>query len=315
MAFRILNNYEADVGLTNLNINKTKLSKLEQQLETGLRIVRAADDASDLFIADYLKHTYVGLERGVKNAQYGLAAARTVDDALGRIYDILVKIKDKIVEAANARTDDERIQAQQQINEYVRNIAQIIKQTEYDGRKLLHGDSYEVHFGSHKDQFLVINGNSQVGSGLAISAIAGATASAKANIGFNQTYIKGFDFLANSSGSYQLNLGVSVITIQVAVKSSELSTIEESLQEVEDMMSAIDKIRGYYAGIENKLQNIIENNQVMIDNLKEGESVVRNVDYASAFAEFQKMRVVTQANVAALAQANQIPQLVLQLMR
>ncbi|HIC09307.1 MAG TPA: flagellin, partial [Aquificales bacterium] len=77
----------------------------------------------------------------------------------------------------------------------------------------------------------------------------------------------------------------------------------------------IDQIRGYYAGIENKLQNIIENNQVMTDNLKEGENLVRNVDYASAMAEFQKLQVITQANVAALAQANQIPQLVMQLLR
>ncbi|HIP86291.1 MAG TPA: flagellin, partial [Aquifex sp.] len=84
---------------------------------------------------------------------------------------------------------------------------------------------------------------------------------------------------------------------------------------IEKLMTAIDKIRGYYAGIENKLQNIIENNQVMIDNLKEGESLVRNIDYASAMTEFQKLQVVTQANVAALAQANQIPQLVLQLLR
>jgi len=80
-------------------------------------------------------------------------------------------------------------------------------------------------------------------------------------------------------------------------------------------MTSVDLWRGYWAGIENKLQNIIENNHVMIDNLKEGESVVRNVDYASAFAEFQKMRVVMQANIATLAQANQIPQLVQQLMR
>ena len=103
MAFRILNNYEADLGLTYLSFNKRKLSQVEQQLSTGLRIVRAADDATDMFVADYMKHTYVGIQRGTLNAQYGLAAARIVDDALGKIYDLLVKIKDKVVEAANAK--------------------------------------------------------------------------------------------------------------------------------------------------------------------------------------------------------------------
>ena len=331
MAFRILNNYEADVGSTNLYINRTKMSKLEQQLSTGLRIVRAADDATDLFIADYLKHTYVGLQRGTQNAQYGLAAARIVDDALGRIYDILVKIKDKIVEAANAHTDEERYQAQQQINEYVRNIAQIVKQTEYDGRYLLNGDSFEVHFGSHKDQYLVINGNASGAKGLAIVASASSQVSKGASLdlvrnGSHTDTIYGMDVLgANitnsqlSKAAYELKLLPSsvtgALTIKVAVSSNQLSIIEQSLDNVEKFMTAIDRLRGYYAGIENKLQNIIENNQVMIDNMKEGESLVRNVDYASAMAEFQKMRVVTQANVAALAQANQIPQLVMQLLR
>ena len=313
MAFRIRNNYDADLALTNLNFNKAKLSKIEQELSTGLRIVRAADDATDLFIADNLKQTYVGLERGTQNAQYGLAATRVVDDALGRIYDILVKIKDKIVEAANAHTEEERKQAQQQINEYVRNIAQIVNQTEFDGYKLLAGDSYAVHFGSHMNDFLIVNGNSQGGSSLAISAKAGSIASYKANISFNQKTLIGFDYLAG--GKYQLDLSISAVTIQVAVKNSQLSTVEESLNEVEQLMTNIDQIRGYYAGIENKLQNIIENNQIMTDNLKEGESLVRNVDYASAYAEFQKLQVITQANVPALARANQIPQLVLQLLR
>ncbi|HIP98422.1 MAG TPA: hypothetical protein EYH37_03560, partial [Aquifex aeolicus] len=251
MAFRILNNYEADVGLTNLYRNRTKLSKLEQQLSTGLRIVRAADDATDLFIADYLKQTHVGLQRGTQNAQYGLAAARIVDDALGKIYDILVKIKDKIVEAANAHTKDERIQAQQQINEYVRNIAQIVKQTEFDGRRLLAGDFYEVHFGSHKDQYLVINGDDAFGNALTISAKAASNASGAAVLGFNLTAIYGFDVLGG--GKYQLNITDN--TSFSIVVTSNYANIQSSLANIEKLMTAIDKIRGYYAGIENKLQN------------------------------------------------------------
>jgi flagellin len=310
MAFRILNNYEADLGLTYLSFNKRKLSQVEQQLSTGLRIVRAADDATDMFVADNMKHTYVGIQRGTLNAQYGLSAARIVDDALGKIYDLLVKIKDKIVEAANAHTDDERVQAQQQINEYVRNIAQILNQTEFDGKKILRGKAFEVQYGSHKDQYLIFNG-SVVGSAgaLVFSAKAGATASKTATLGFNNSQVTGYDTV---SSKYSVDLGVKVISIQVT---SKYSTLQKSLSQIELFMQGVDKLRGYFAGVENKLQNIIENNQILVDNMKEAESKVRNVDYASAFAEFQRLNVVTQANVAAIAQANQIPQLVLQLMR
>jgi len=321
MAFRIRNNYEADVVLTNLYANRTKLSKLEQQLATGLRIVGAADDATDLFIADTLKQTHVGLQRGTQNAQYGLAAARVVDDALGRIYDILVKIKDKAVEAANAHTKAEREQAQQQIDEYLRNIAQIVKTTEFDGFKLLTPDTegknsnYIVHFCSHQDGFLVINGDSQGQNGVAITVdVDNHKVIFNTNTGGTITgavSAAGYDNLAD--GKYTVQLATqATFTLKV---DSAASNARAAIDTVEKLMAAVDKLRGYYAGIENKLQNIIENNQVLIDNLKEGESVVRNIDYASAMAEFNKMRVITQANVAALAQANQIPQLVMQLLR
>jgi len=318
MAFRIRNNYEADVGLTYLNYNRTKLSKLEQQLATGLRIVRAADDASDLFIADYLKHTHVGLQRGTLNAQYGLAAARIADDALGKIYDILVKIKDKIVEAANARDAEERYQIQSQINEYVRNIAQIVGQTEFDGRKLLNGDHFIVHFGSHTGQYLVMNGSVASAAGLAINVQAGSTGTAKAVLGFNKTTLYGLDNLGGGAYAISLGAGVSALTINVYVTSTDSGyndLIQTAINRVEAYMTAIDRVRGYYGNIENKLQNIIENNQMLIDNMKEAESQVRNVDYASAMAEFTKMQTIMQANIAALAQANQIPQLVQQLLR
>jgi len=317
MAFRILNNYEADVGLTNLRRNRTKLSKVEQQLSTGLRIVRASDDATDLFIADYLKQTYVGLERGTQNAQYGLAYARLADDAIGKIYDLLVKIKDKIVEAANAHSEDERIQAQQQINEYVRNIAQIVEQTEFDGFKPLKGDTYVVHYGSHKNQLIVINGTGigdTKGSGLV--AKAGSTASGAANLYFA---IKDTSIIADKTGGYEGITGqVYVVQFDVVTLTIDVTTqskAEESLGQLEGFMESVNLWRGFWAGIENKLQNIIENNRVMVDNLKEGESLVRNVDYASAYSEFLKLQVITRANVSALAQANQINQLVLQLLR
>jgi len=325
MAFRIRNNYEADVALTNLYANRTKLSKLEQQLSTGLRIVRAADDATDLFIADNLKQTYVGLQRGTQNAQYGLAAARVVDDALGKIYDILVKIKDKAVEAANAHTKEERVQAQQQINEYVRNIAQIVKTTEFDGFHLLDGDNYIVHFGSHKEGYLIINGtdsNSTGGIKLQVKAsnkgCGVATISIKEAKGDNDSEtVQGYDNLGDTTGT-NTTYTVKLATTGGATWAFDVTNAEKArntISAVENLMVAIDRLRGYYAGIENKLQNIIENNQMLTDNLKEGESVVRNIDYASAMAEFNKLRVITQANIAALAQANQIPQLVMQLLR
>jgi flagellin len=324
MAFRIRNNYEADVGLTYLNYNRTQISKLQQQLATGLRIVRAADDTADLFIADNLKQTYVGLQRGTLNAQYGLAFTRIADDSIGKIYDIFVKIKDKIVEAANSRTEEEREQIQAQINEYARNIAQIVYQTEFDGFRPLNGDPFIVQYGSHKNQYLVINGNKGTdgklyinkGDGVALSVSAGKDETSPSNFRF---VVPNLGMVADKDGEYEaitdsdfvIQLQQATLTIDV----TDLQKIQKSLEETEKFMVSLDKWRGFYGNIENKLQNIIENNQMLVDNMKEAESKVRNVDYASAMAEFNKMRIIMQANISAIVQANQIPQLVQELLR
>jgi flagellin len=119
------------------------------------------------------------------------------------------------------------------------------------------------------------------------------------------------EYEAITDSDFVIQLQQATLTIDVL----DLSSIQKSLEETEKFMVSLDKWRGFYGNIENKLQNTIENNQMLVDNMKEAESQVRNVDYASAMAEFTKMQTIMQANIAAIAQANQIPALVQQLLR
>jgi len=77
----------------------------------------------------------------------------------------------------------------------------------------------------------------------------------------------------------------------------------------------VDKIRAQIGATMNNLQSIFDSQKVAYDNTKEAESVIRNTDYAKEMAEFTTYQIRMQATIAMLAQANTLPQLVLQLLR
>jgi flagellin-like hook-associated protein FlgL len=142
------------------------------QLATGLRIFRAADDASDLMISDWAKQVYSSLNPAIRNIRNGIKLLRTTDDALSNIYNIALKIKELIIEASGKSESERRI-IQSQINELVRTIRAIIEETDFDGFNLLKGDPYVVHYGPHKNHFLIFNGDETFRGGIQLLANAG----------------------------------------------------------------------------------------------------------------------------------------------
>ena len=310
MAFRVLNDPAINFDLTALTNNKNKLNQIQEQLSTGLRLVRAANGESDMFIADQYQQTYVGLDRGIKNAQDGLTIARLADDTLGKVKDILMKIKDLTVQAANGNlTNDEKKAIQQEINNYVRDIANLIRNTKspVDNTTNVFGPYY-VHHGSHIYEYVYMNSNTNKIFSIRVSNV--STDSSPATITFTASFIQGKDATLNETNyTFEVDFTATQYTIDV------VNYAESAIATVESLIANIDRLRNYYAGFENRLQNIIENNQNMSNAFKEAESEYRNLDYASAMAKFTKLQTVMQANVAAIAQGRQISQLVLQLLR
>lgn len=104
---------------------------------------------------------------------------------------------------------------------------------------------------------------------------------------------------------------LSIDTISV----SSNSEAETSMSAVMDAMKTVDSVRSNIGAIMNNLQAIFDAQKVAYDNTKEAESVIRNTDYAAEMSNFVSYQIRMQATVAMLAQANTLPQLVLQLMR
>jgi len=285
MALRINYNYQADFTHFNLKQTEQAMNKALERLATGYRINRAADDAAGLYIADQLKTYAVSLEQATRNSQDGISIAQIAQSALSNVYNILNDIKSKAIEAANDSQDDSTRQIiQQDINKLVDVISKIFKDTEFNGKTIFTGatNTFTIHYGGRTNQNLTM-------------AIWTATAAANADTAAPST----------------ITIAASVFTIDVTSQTKA----EASIKSIDDLIKKVDQLNAKIGSYQIEFEKIITNNESQRINVKEAESRIRNVDFAREMSEFTRNQILMQSGTAMLAQANQLPQLVLQLLR
>lgn len=140
MALRINTNVAALNAHRNMIDTDNKLSSSLERLSTGLRINKAADDASGMTVADSLKAQYLGIGQAIKNANDGISIVQTADGALQESINIINTIKTKAIQAASdGQTSVTRTAIQNDINKLMEELSTIAKTTSYNGQKLLSG--------------------------------------------------------------------------------------------------------------------------------------------------------------------------------
>ena len=138
MSLRINTNVAALNAHKNLVANDNALSASLERLSSGLRINKAADDASGMSIADSLKSQALGLGQAVKNANDGISMVQTADGALQESINIVNSIKTKAIQAAqDGQTTDSRKAIQSDITKLLQELDDIAKTTSFNGQKLL----------------------------------------------------------------------------------------------------------------------------------------------------------------------------------
>ncbi len=297
-ALRINYNYQADFTLNNLRKTEYNVNKSLERLASGYRINRAADDAAGLYIADQLKTYAISLEQGTRNAQDGISVAQIAQGSLTEVYNILNDIKAKTIQASNTLDSNARAQLQQDINKLVDAIGKIFTDTEFNGIKIFGSgtvknstgsvsgvgkSSFVIHYGGRTNQELVMS----IGFAGADAGSAGTVASAVA-IGTGTGYV-----------------------IDVTAQSSANASVET----VDNLIKAVDDLNARVGSYQIELEKIVSNNETQRINTLEAESRIRNVDMAAEMSKFTKYQILMQSGTAMLAQANQLPQMVLQLLR
>ncbi len=284
-ALRINYNYQADFTHANLQKTEYNLNKSLERLATGHRINRAADDAAGLYIADQLKTYATSLEQGTRNAQDGVSIAQIAQGSLAEVYNILNDIKSKAIQASNTTDSYARGQIQQDINKLVDSISKIFKDTEFNGLNIFSSGTtttFTIHYGGRTDQELTIEV---------------AAAGASAGTSTNQASI--------------VTIGNTAYSIDVTSQTAANATVST----VDALIKAVDDMAAKFGSYQIELEKIISNNETQRINTQEAESRIRNVDMAKEMSNFTRNQILMQSGTAMLAQANQVPQMVLQLLR
>ncbi|AIX09163.1 flagellin Hag [Bacillus subtilis] len=278
---RINHNIAALNTLNRLSSNNGAAQKNMEKLSSGLRINRAGDDAAGLAISEKMRGQIRGLDMASKNSQDGISLIQTAEGALTETHSILQRVRELTVQAGNTGTQDATtdLQAiQDEIDNLLDEVDGISQRTAFNGKNLLDGtqtNGFTFQIGANKGQQLTVN------------------------IGDMSTAATGLDML---KADYK-------VTTATAANTDALLT------KVDSAINKVSSERGKLGAVQNRLEHTINNLSASGENLTAAESRIRDVDMAKEMSEFTKNNILSQASQAMLAQANQQPQNVLQLLR
>ncbi|WP_407968857.1 flagellin Hag [Bacillus altitudinis] len=292
---RINHNIAALNTLNRLSANNGASQKNMEKLSSGLKINRAGDDAAGLAISEKMRGQIRGLEMASKNAQDGISLIQTAEGALTETHAILQRMRELTVQAGNTGTQqtEDLTAIKEEMDALIEEIDGISNRTEFNGKKLLTGD-FKAGATPATDLIFQIGAN--------------ATQQIKVNIE---------EMSADALGT-SATLNVSSLDVtKFATNAPDVAAdgYDAQLKIVDDAINQVSSQRAKLGAVQNRLEHTINNLGASGENLTAAESRIRDVDMAKEMSEFTKNNILSQASQAMLAQANQQPQNVLQLLR
>ena len=142
MGMSIYNNLTAMSALHENNRNEKSLAKMLKRAASGMKINSAGDDASGYAISEKMRVKLRALEQNDRNVKNGASMLRTASGAVQEQTNLLKTIKQKVIDASNdTNTDQDREVIQKEIDHCYSQMADIVYDTEFNGKKILLGNS------------------------------------------------------------------------------------------------------------------------------------------------------------------------------
>ncbi len=261
-----------------LGITTGVQAKSSEKLSSGYKINRAADDAAGLAISEKMRRQVRGLTQASANAQDGISAVQTAEGALNEVHDMLQRMNELAVKAANdTLTTADRRYIQSEVDALVSEIHRTGEATSFNDTKLLDGTfknkNLQVGSDKHENNVIKIDIVALTASGLEIDGT-------KVNV----------------TGTDGVNARNSIGTIKAALEK-------------------VSKQRSDLGAIQNRLEHTIKNLDNVVENTQAAESQIRDTDMAEEMVRYSNNNILAQAGQSMLAQANQTNQGVLSLLQ
>jgi flagellin len=366
----------------NLSSTQSALATSMARLSSGLRVNSAKDDAAGLAIANRMNGQIRGLNVAARNANDGISLAQTAEGALGKVGDMLQRIRELAVQASNAtNTQADRDALNAEVTAMKDEIARVADQTSFNGVKLLNGtfSSQAFQVGANAGETITVSSIAnaslaQLGgtvniatSSVAASGLTGfATAIAAGGVTINGVDIGAVTAAGSAleranqlvsainQVSPQTNVGASydAATGQVTLRSNSgnivvagttnsatvagfanatitatattgisglgvasFATAQTALVQVDASLAQINTARANLGALQSRFENVVSNIQIQSENVSAARGRIVDADFAAETANLSRTQILQQAGSAMVAQANQLPQQVLALLR
>ena len=270
----------------NLSTSQNALHVSMQLLSSGLRVNSAKDDAAGLAIAERMNSQVRGMAVAMRNANDGISMAQTAEGALGKVGDMLQRMRELAVQAANGTNSvNDRNSLNNEYLQLARESARTLGGTQFNGQNIL-----------------------------ATTTTATFQIGANTDANLDQIQVTAFDWTSVASIIDAVGLAVGTDPT-IAVAGTDGTTATAAITALDLAITSINDQRATFGAVQNRFDNVVSNLMVASENQTAARSRIMDADYAVETSSLSRAQILQQAGNAMLAQANQLPQQVLALLQ
>ncbi|WP_394679123.1 flagellin [uncultured Exiguobacterium sp.] len=293
---KISNNVQALKAYRNLTANQLNVKTTMDKLSSGQKINRAADDAAGLAISEKMRNRLQALDKAEQNVLDGISMVQTLEGGMNETHSLLQRMRELAVQAGNGTlAPEDRSSIQSEIDQLTNEVTRIAKTTQFNGKDILTGDFAE----GKSALFIQTNAGANEGISVTVEDMRGLA------LGISTTTAPATGSVAMTDTSGTNEYALSVMTSNNADTAVSLYT------------KAIDSVsnqRAKLGAIQNRFEATNSVLGISRENLTASESRIRDTDMAREMMEYAKYNILNQSGMAMIAQANALPQGVLQLL-
>ena len=271
----------------NLSGSQSSLATSMQRLSSGLRVNSAKDDAAGLAIAERMSSQVRGMNVAVRNANDAISLSQTAEGALGKVGDLFQRMRELAVQSANGTNSAaDRASVNLEFVQLAQEATRTLGGTKFNGQSILSTTSDSVF---------------QIG--------------ANNSTDVDQIKVTAFSWAANTGITAVLGTAVITGTDVPTQQVTDITTAQAAIATLDTAIDSVNSQRASYGAAQNRFENVVSTLMVGVENQSAARSRIMDADYASETSNLSRASILQQAGNAMVAQANQLPQQVLALLR
>ena len=280
MSYSINTNINSLNAQRNAGMNGSSLSTAMQRLSSGLRINSAKDDAAGLAIATRMGAQYRGMNVAVRNANDGISLAQTAEGGLQTLTDMVQRMRELAVQATNGTNQSSDLSAiNQEYSQLGTEIQRTLSSVQFNGQSLLDTTAgFDFQVGANSGQTISV-----ASSSLSISS-------------------------GDLSAAFGAGGASAITTASPSANGANIDLLDKAL-------TAINSARANLGAVQSRFTNTINFLNAAAENQAAAKGRIMDADFATETSNLSRSQILQQAGTAMIAQANQLPQGVLALLR